>query len=141
MPRFLAAVLMLSAIFPASWVYGAPGTARERFEKYVGKYPDALFKGEPDVNRRLRTMLGANYTLFTERFQLGEPIENSKGILVAKGCKAHECGDEVAILLINLSDGKLHCAIKSDTYSDKVKTFSEDRDRFPSAALKSALGE
>jgi hypothetical protein len=71
--------------------------------------------------------------------QVEVPFENIQGILVGKVCQAHGCGSEDAALFIDLSDGKLHCAIRSGTYSDKVKTFSEDRAHFPSAALKYAL--
>ncbi len=141
MRKFLTATLMLSVLPAGNCLQGAPATDRARFEKYVGKYPSNLLKGEPDVKRRLQTLLGDNYSLFMERLQVETPIENITGILVAKGCMAHACGVEESILLINLSDGRLHCAIRSDAYSDKVKTFSEDRDHFPAAALKYALGD
>jgi len=137
--RFFAIATI--ALFAGNCLPAAPATDVARFDKYVGKYPSGLLKGEPDVKRRLQTLLGANYSLFMERLQVESPIENVKGVLVAKGCMAHGCGVEEAVLLIDLSGGKFHCAIRSDSYSGKVKTFSEDPAHLPSAALKYALGE
>src|SRR5258708_1103003 len=140
MPGTLTTTLMLSALLAGHCLHAAPAADRARFEKYVGKYPSNLLKGEPGLKKRLQTLLGANYSLFMERLEVETPIENIKGILVAKGCMAHGCGVEEAILLIDLSNGKFHCAIRSDAYSGKPKTFSEDPAHFPSAALKYALG-
>jgi hypothetical protein len=101
--------------------------------RYVGRYPSDLFRGEPSLKTRLRTLLGANYKSFFDRLQTEMPIENDAGVLVARGCMAHQCTIEEAILAIDLSDGKLHCAIKSDRYGGRFKTFSEDRTRIPEA--------
>jgi len=117
----------------------APATNGQHFEKYAGKYPSDFLKAEPDVERRLRALLGGNYDLFMERLQTETPFRDVKGTLVATGCKAHECGSEEAVLLIDLSDGKVYGAIHSDTYGGKFKTFSEDPPRFPSDALKHAF--
>jgi hypothetical protein len=137
MRRLLTAILMV--LLAGSLVQTAPGADGEGFKKYAGKYPSALLKAEPGVKQRLQVLLGANYSFFMERMQVEVPIEDIQGILVGKGCQAHGCGVEDAVLFMDLSVGKLHCAIRSDTYSDKVKTFSEDRAHFPSAALKHAL--
>ena len=139
MRKFLIAILTLSMLLAGRLVHAAPGADGERFKKYTRKYPSELLKADPDVKRRLQALLGSNFSFFMERMQTEMPMEDSQGILVAYGCQAHACGVENAIFFIDLSDGKLHCAIRSGTYSDKVKTFSEDRARFPSAALKHAL--
>jgi hypothetical protein len=139
MLNFLVAIVMLSALSAGGWVQISPGTDRSRFEKYIGKYPRELLEAEPDLKRRLRALTGARYSFFMERLQTVMPIENVKGVLLARGCKAHECGSEEAIILIRLSDGKLHCAIRSEAYSSKIKTFSESPQNFPSDALKYAL--
>jgi hypothetical protein len=141
MPRLIIAILMLSVLSAGGATQAAPGTAGQRFEKYVGKYPSEFLKAEPEVKRRLQAILGTSYSFFMGRLQTEMPIEGYKGVLVTKGCKAHECGSELAIIFITLSDGKVHCAIRSDSYSNasKVKTFSEDPHHFPSAALKYAL--
>ena len=139
MHRFVAAILMFCVLFSTNCVRAAAGADGQRYAKYAGKYPSEFLKAEPDVKRRLQAILGANYSFFTGRLQTEMPIENVKGVLVAKGCKAHECGAELAIILITLSDGKIHCAIRSESYPKKVKTFSEDPQHFPSAALDYAL--
>jgi hypothetical protein len=73
------------------------------------------------------------------RLQVEMPIENIDGALVARGCMAHSCGIEEAMLAINLADGKLHCGILSDKYGHKVKIFSEDKAHIPTALQR--MGE
>jgi len=137
MPRFGRAVLVLTLALALSWT--AAHGQDQRFTKYVNQYPNDLLKGEPDVKQRLQTLLGANYPSFIGRLQTQLPIENVKGILIARGCKAHECGSEEAILLITLSDGKLHVAIHSEHSREEIRKFSEDLAHFPDAALQYAL--
>ena len=110
----------------------------QRLESYVGKYPSDLLKGVPSIKRRLRTLLGPNYSFFMNRLQTEVPIENDEGALVARGCMAHQCTVEEAVLVINLADGKLHCAILSEKFGRKYKVFSEDKARIPNA-LKRAM--
>jgi len=105
----------------------------QTLESYVGKYPSELFKGMPAIRRRLRTLLGANYSFFMQRLQTEMPIESDDGALVARGCMAHSCGIEEAVLVINLGDGKIHCAILSSKYGGKFKVFSEDKAHLPPA--------
>ena len=111
----------------------ATTTAPQNLGSYVGKYPTELFNGVPSLKRRLRVLLGADYGLFFERLQTEVPIENVDGALVARGCMAHSCGEEEAVLVINLSDGKLHCAILSAKFGGKFKVFSEDKAHIPGA--------
>ena len=108
-------------------------TAPQNLAAYVGKYPSDLLKGVPSLKRRLRVLLGANYSIFMERLQTEMPIENVDGVLVARGCMAHSCGEEEAVLVINLADGKLHCAILSEKFGGKFKVFSEDKAHIPGA--------
>ena len=138
----LPAFLILTFISAGSWARAgntyAPGMQSEGLEKYVGKYPSELFRSEPWVKTRLRALLAARYSSFMDRIQTEMPIENIEGSLVARGCMAHSCGSEEAVLVINLSDGKLHCAILSDSYGGRFKIFSEDPDHIP-RALRAAL--
>jgi hypothetical protein len=108
----------------------------QRLESYVGKYPSDLFRGVPSLKTRLRTLLGRNYALFMGRLQTEMPIENDAGALVARGCMAHSCGVEEAVLVINLADGKLHCAILSEKFGGKFKVFSEDSAHIPGALTR-----
>ena len=79
---------------------------------YVGKYPSALFRGVPSLKTRLRRLLGSSYNAFFKRLQTEMPIENDGGSLVVRGCQAHSCGSDEAILVIS-SDNSLHVAIMS----------------------------
>jgi|ERR1700720_662980 hypothetical protein len=129
------AVFMMSAVITLA-AAGTPGVNPQRLESYVGKYPSDLFRGVPSLKPRLRTLLGRNYALFMERLQTEMPIENDAGALVARGCMAHSCGVEEAVLVINLADGKLHCAILSEKFGGKFKVFSEDSAHIPGALTR-----
>ena len=131
--------LMLAGFMMSSVITFAmtPGVQPEsqRLESYVGKYPSDLFRGVPSLKPRLRTLLGRNYALFMERLQTEMPIENDAGAIVARGCMAHSCGVEEAVLVINLSD-RIHCAILSEKFGGKFKVFSEDSAHIPGALTR-----
>ncbi|MGH9931200.1 MAG: hypothetical protein ACREA9_18480 [Pyrinomonadaceae bacterium] len=121
-----------------------PGIARtepQRLESYVGKYPSALLKDVPSLKSRLRALLGRNYAVFMERLQTEIPIENDEGALVARGCMAHSCGLEEAVMVINLADRKLHCAILSQKFGGKFRVFSEDRAHIPAVLNRATQGQ
>jgi hypothetical protein len=133
----MIAIFMMSAVI-TSGTATTPGMNPEpqRLGSYVGKNPSDLLRGVPSLKTRLRTLLGRNYALFMERLQTEMPIENDAGALVARGCMAHSCGVEEAVMVINLADGKLHCAILSDKFGGKFKVFSEDSAHIPGALTR-----
>jgi len=88
---------------------------------YVGKYPSELFKKEPGLKTKLRTLLGANYKAFFDRIQTEMPIEKDKNFIVARGCMAHQCTVEEGIMVVDLASGKPYVAIK---FNSKFKTFT-----------------
>ncbi len=108
------------------------------YAKYVGKYPSEMFKREPGVKTRLRTLLGASYKSFTDRMQVETPIEKDGDILIMRGCMAHSCTIEEALLAIDSNDGKLYVALRFD--GKFSKTFPADRSKLP-AALKRAMAQ
>jgi len=116
----------------------ASGAGASDLGRYAGKYPSVLFKGAPGLRPRLRTLLGSNYKLFFDRLQTEMPIENDGGVLIARGCRAHECTVEESILAIDLSANQLHVAIKSAEFRGRFKTWSEGGGNIP-AALKRAM--
>ena len=108
------------------------------FVSYVGRYPSDLLRGEPDLRTRLRKLLGTNYQLFVDRLQTEMPIESDGNTLIARGCMAHQCTIEEAILAINLGAGTMHVAIKSNRFGGRYNTYSENRASIP-AALNRAM--
>lgn len=108
--------------------------------RYVDKYPSDLFRGVPTLKTRLRVLLGANYKSFFDRLQTEMPIERDGNAIVARGCMAHSCGVEEAILVINLDDGKLHGAIRSSRYGGRFRTFSENKASIPTALNRAMQG-
>src|SRR5712691_5423285 len=106
----------------------------QNLSRYAGKYPSELFRKEPALKTRLRTLLGTNYKSLFDRLQTEMPIENDGGILIVRGCMAHQCTIEEAILAFDLGNDTLHCAIKSKS---RFRTWSE-RGSVP-AALSRAM--
>jgi hypothetical protein len=102
----------------------------QNLARYAGKYPSDLLRGVPSLRTRLRALLAANYRPFFDRLQTEMPIEKDGDALIVRGCMAHSCGIDEAILAINLDDGSLHCAIRSNS---TFRTFSEKRARMPEA--------
>jgi hypothetical protein len=112
---------------------GSSGSDQD-LSRYAGRYPSELFRGAPGLRTRLRALLGANYKSFFDRLQTEMPIENDGGVLIVRGCMAHSCGVDEAILAISLANDTLHCAIKSNS---RFRTWSE-RGSLP-AALSRAM--
>lgn len=109
------------------------GASTSDLERYAGQYPSALFKGVPSLKARLRQLLGVNYKSFFDRLQVEMPIERDGNTLVGRGCMAHQCTIEEAVLVIDLADGELYCAIKSGKYGGGFKIFTKDKTRVPDA--------
>lgn len=114
------------------------GTSSRDLSQYNHRYPSDLFRNEPGLKTRLRTLLGANYKSFFDRLQTEMPIENDGGVLIVRGCMAHQCTIEEGVLAIDLANGKLYVAIKSNQYRGKYKTWSEGGGNLP-AALRRAM--
>lgn len=112
------------------------GGGNQDLSRYAGKYPSELFRRQPALKTRLRTLLGTNYRSFFDRLQTEMPIENDGGVLIVHGCMAHQCTIEEAILAIDLGSDTLHCAIK---FNSRFRTKSERAD-IP-AALRRAMNQ
>lgn len=123
-----AVVLCLLAVSPP--IRSAPTD----YSKYVGKYPSEMLKKEPGLKTRLRTLLGTSYKAFFDRMQVETPIERDGEAIVMRGCMAHQCTIEEAILVIQ--NETPYAAIKMN--SKITKTFPADRSKLP-AALKRAM--
>lgn len=136
--------LCLIGLFVTALICAGPGAATTRhvsarntttdYSQYVGKYPSAMFKKEPALKPKLRTLLGTNYKAFFDRMQTEMPIEKDGTAIVARGCAAHECTVEEAILVIQ--NETLYVALRME--SKFSKTFPADRSKLPEA-LKRAM--
>jgi hypothetical protein len=104
--------------------------------KYDGKYAVDMFKKEDGLKQRLSNLLGSSYQLFMKRWDVTAPIEKSGDILFAEGCMAHECTSEESLLAIDTSKGIISCAILSDSFGGKFRTFSEQNSGLPSVMKK-----
>jgi len=99
------------------------------YEKFVGKYPNDLFRAVPSVKTRLRQLLGANYQAFNDRMQVQTPIEKDGNTIVMRGCMAHLCTIDEAILVIDLNDRAPFVALKFDSKFRPV--FAADKSSIP----------
>ena len=122
--------IVLCALFANASSAGAPTD----YFQYVGKYPSELFKKEPALKAKLRTLLGTSYQAFTDRMQTQTPIERDGEAIVMRGCAAHECTVEEAVLVIQ--DQTPYVALKMN--SKFSRTFPADRAKLPDA-LKRAM--
>ena len=100
-------------------------------QKYVGKYAGDMFEKEDGLRERLTNLLGSNYKLFMGRWDVTSPIEDHGGILFAEGCMAHACTAEESLLAIDTTHGIIYCAILSDLFGGRFKTFSEGNGSLP----------
>ena len=107
-------------------------------EKYIGKYPSELFRDLPAVKGRLRDLLGTNYQAFLDRRQVETPIEKDDDALVMRGCMAHLCTIEEAILVLQIYDGRPSVALRID--GKFSKTFSTYGPIVPDS-LKKAMAQ
>ncbi|PYS22196.1 MAG: hypothetical protein DMF72_14650 [Acidobacteria bacterium] len=106
--------------------------------KYAGKYPSEMFRDVPAIRTRLRRLLGVNYKAFTDRMQVEVPFEKDGDVLVTRGCMAHSCTIEEAILAIDLNDASVYVALKMN--SKISRTFPANRSQLPEA-LKRAMAQ
>ncbi|HYV24680.1 MAG TPA: hypothetical protein VE969_05535 [Pyrinomonadaceae bacterium] len=105
---------------------------------YIGKYPSDLFRRVPAIKTRLRQLLGANYQDFTDRMQVEAPFENDRDVLITRGCMAHSCTIEEALLAIDMNDGSVYVALKMNGRISR--TFPAKRSLLPDA-LKRAMAQ
>ena len=132
----MALSILASSVGLNSHAVRLAGPVPQNLQSYAGRYPSALLKEVPSVKSRLRTVLGGNYIFFVSRMQTEMPIEYVEGCLVAVGCKAHSCGSEDAVMVINLNNGKMHCAIRSNKFNGGYRVFSEDKQNIPHALYR-----
>src|SRR2546423_1918528 len=125
--RWRGKVVVIVEILPR----GQANPESSVLEKYVGKYPSELFRGVPAVKSRLRDLLGSSYQAFFDRMQVETPIEKDDDALVMRGCMAHLCTIEEAILVLELYDGRPAAAIRIDGRFSK--TFPANRLILPEA--------
>jgi hypothetical protein len=127
---FVAAALVLCTLT----AHPTTRASTTDYMQYVGKYPSEMFKKEPALKTKLRTLLGPSYKAFFDRMQVETPIERDGDAIVMRGCMAHQCTVEEAILVIQ--DEKPYAALKMK--SKISKTFPADRSKLPEA-LKRAI--
>ena len=114
----------------------------QNLKRYIDQYPSELLKDNPQIQQDLRHLLGSTYGLFSANLVIEQPIELKDNSLLLFGCRAQECDSERVLLVISLSDEKLHCAIRSKSFGNGVmgngvvKIFSADREHLPRVLIE-----
>lgn len=108
------------------------------YTQYVGKYPSELFKLVPAVKSRARHVLGASFKAFLDRMQVETPITQNGDAIVARGCKAHLCTIDEAILMVDLNHGKVSVALK---FNGKFRIFKGDLAETPDVLTREMAKE
>lgn len=103
---------------------------------FEGKLPFDLLRARPQLKQRLRKLLGKDYPFFITAMTVQTPIELVGQTLVMSGCYPHMCSSHQSIMVINLNNGTIHCAIVSVDYAQGYKIFSEDRAGLPSSLMQ-----
>lgn len=104
-------------------------------EKYVDRDLNDLLREVPGMERRLRVLLGRNYNLFMNNLTVSAALENKQGYLGMHGLAPHMGTVEEAVILISLSNQKIHCAILSRRFGRRYRVFSEDPGGAPTALM------
>jgi hypothetical protein len=105
----------------------------ERIERFVGRDPDELWKAEPELQARLRKLLGKKYRQYVKRNETIGAIEKHGDTIVIDGCANHMCGVDAATVFISVPDGKLHVLLLFESH--RIETFSEDPQHLPSGLV------
>ncbi len=94
---------------------------------YVGKYPAFLIgalTANPEVDARLRALLGDDYQEWLARFEVAGPVERSAELVVAEGCMAHACaGGRQSMIVIDVTKNRIAVGMVTE---GKANARSED---------------
>jgi hypothetical protein len=105
------------------------------YRSYIGRDLNDLLREVPDVNRRLRKLLGRNYRLFMKNLTVSADLQDEQGFLMMHGLAPHMGTVEEAVFLLSFSTGKLHCAILSKRFGNRYRLFSEASNNAPTALI------
>ena len=138
-PRAVAALLVKRSLEPSPPPRRRASSGLPDYRTYIGKDLNDLLRGVPDVNRRLKKLLGSNYQLFMKNLSVSSELQDEQGFLKMHGLAPHMGTVEEAVFLLSFSTGKLHCAILSARFGRRYKLFSEDPNSAPTPLLNQLI--
>lgn len=78
-------------------------------KKAKGKYPyQVKLLDIPDLNARLKKLLGSNFAAMKKYWNVETPIEIENDILMTSGCEAHNCSSNHYLLFIDLKSDDIN---------------------------------
>jgi hypothetical protein len=96
---------------------------------FNGKDPSAVgLLNHPVLKRRLRKLLGSQYTYVKGIWEVETPIEVEDGIFYADGMQAHGGGDPGAVVMADIAQNVLYVGIRQD---HQVQLYAEDGGAVP----------
>jgi hypothetical protein len=90
--------------------------------KHIGDWPSSLFNTQP-LERRMRALLGPEYSRFIQNMGTSSPLAEDHGILYTSGNAPHQGGMEGAVLLIDDRQNRIEAIILHDGKS--VRAWAE----------------
>ena len=100
----------------------------------MNQTPDKLWKAEPDLERRLRKLLGKKYPRYAARNITKARVKKGDDALVIDSCKSTWGEGNLAEVFISVPDGKLHCLLLYN--GERTELFSEDPQHLPAEVVK-----
>ncbi len=89
-----------------------------------GKSPTEvkLFENQA-FKKHLKKLIGTQFNLLIEAWNLETPIEVNNNIFVSEGCRTHACDYTNFIIVVDLTKHIMHVGIKKE---GNIKIYSED---------------
>lgn len=85
------------------------------FKFYCDKYTfNSNFFKNPLLTRRLKNLIGANYSFLMDFWTVTSPTECNDNVLIATGCQAHNCNYTNFIIAIDMQRDILHVGILNE---------------------------
>ncbi|MEZ5670530.1 MAG: hypothetical protein R3F55_24465 [Alphaproteobacteria bacterium] len=103
--RRASAALVLATLATAGALPPAQAADLAHLRAMAGQYTDVVM-ADAALESELRGLLGDGYASFAEDMQVVFPSELVDGhVLVATGCRAHDCGAHGGMILVDVDTG------------------------------------
>ena len=129
-------------IFGTSVAFAQAKTQRPPLPRTVvnfdeNKYPYPMYLLDvPSVKKRVRALLGKNYSSFTEAIDTQEPLEKRGSLIVGSGCAKGLCTVIEAIVIVDVANNSITIGMFDSSGKQRFRYFSETPDAKPVAAMR-----
>ncbi len=115
---------MLSIVASAAMISGAHAADFAHLRGLAGQYTEFVL-ADPALDAELHVILGDDYANFMSVMQVTLPTRLiGDRYLVAEGCRAHDCGNQGGLVVIDLVDGTV-TALRRGLYGQLITPVSD----------------